>query len=191
VIQSLVVCDRRDQARQVFLKYLQCIDAQEPKAGDDRLTTLATLIDAASRVGESAVVTKFADELLHMTIKEPTAETGKLISRAVMPVWNTDPARARALLANALAYSSLLGDDSKRNVVTRMLAGDATRTGAIRKARLTALQITNTDGALNALLDIVGHEDKANSYDFRELGSAAPLVQRVSEGDQDDVLDAL
>jgi hypothetical protein len=72
-----------------------------------------------------------------------------------------------------------------------MLAGDVTKTGAIRKARLTALQITNTHGALNALLDIVGHEDKTNFYDFRELGSGGPLVQKISEGDQDDVLDAL
>lgn len=191
VIQSLVACDRRDQAQQIFLKRLQAIDAQKPEVGDERLTTLATLIDAASRLGERAAVTKLADELLDMAIKEPTLETGQLVSRTVMPVWKVDPVRAKSLLGNALSYASLLGNDGERNEVTRMLAGDITKTGAIRKARLTALQITNTHGALNALLDIVGHEDKTNFYDFRELGSAGPLVQKISEGDQDDVLDAL
>jgi hypothetical protein len=72
-----------------------------------------------------------------------------------------------------------------------MVASNATEIGWIRKARLTALQITNTDWVLSALLDIVGHEDKTSFYDFRELGSAGPMVQKITEGDQDDVLDAL
>jgi len=69
-----------------------------------------------------------------------------------------------------------------------ILADALTQTGAVRRSRLTALQIGNTDWALKALLHIIGHADPTNSYDFRELGSSASLVQKIIEGDQADVL---
>jgi hypothetical protein len=201
LVEVLAACGRLDQARQLFLKYVEYVDSKKPevdksstKAVEERLTTLSMLIVAASRLADTSSVTKFADELLqllHIAVKEPTGEAGELISGAVMPVWKADPGRGKVLLDRALDYTPLLGNDDSRNKVMGILAGALTQTGAVRKSRLTALQIGNTDGALKGLLDIVRHADPMNSYDFRELGSSASLMQKISEEGQDDVLNDL
>ena len=198
LVEALAACGRLDQARQLFLKYVEYIGSKTPEANEsptkvveERLTTLSILVAAASRLADTSSVAKFADELLHIAVEEPTAETGELISGTVMPIWKADPARGKALLANAMDYTPLLGNDKSRNRVMGILAGALTQTGAVRRARLTALQIGNTDWALKALLDVVKHADLLNSYDFRELGSSALLMQKISEEDQGEVLDNL
>src|SRR5262249_6281557 len=157
---SLVACGRTDQARQVFSNYLKHIEPQMSQWSEEsRLNMIETLIGVATRLGDNAVITKFADELSRVELNEPNAPAVNLLSRVVMQVWNADPARGRALLAKTLEGASILDDDA-RNDVTMALAGAVIRTGAVRKARLTSLQVTNTDSSLSALLDIVEHEDK-------------------------------
>ncbi|MBR0775013.1 hypothetical protein JQ625_09225 [Bradyrhizobium diazoefficiens] len=181
VIEALAACGRQDAARQQFLKYVDEAGSRKSEEVDVRLTTLVTLIMTASRLADDASVARFADELLREQIKEPKSETLIGMAGAVAPVWRVDPVRGRVLLAAALDYASLLDGDAARDSVTRAVAGEMTRQSAIRKARLTALQITETDGALKALLAIVKHDDKQNSYDFRELGPAASDVQNMTE----------
>jgi hypothetical protein len=183
LIQLFVACGRQDQARQLFLKYVEYFNSQKSAVEEERLTALSMLIVAASRLADDRSAARFADELLHEAIKEPTSKTIIGISAAVASLWLVDPARAKALLANIMDNTLLLGDDTIRNNVTGVLAGDLTQTPAIRRARLTALQIGDTDGALKALLGIVRHADQTNSLDFHELGSAASLVQRITEED--------
>jgi len=96
-------------------------------------------------------------------------------------VWKVDPVRGRALLAATLDHASFLDGDAARDKVTRAVAAEMTQEAAIRKARLTALQITETDGALKVLLGIVKQGDKLNSFDFRELGPSASMVQNMTE----------
>jgi hypothetical protein len=194
LVEALAACGRPDQARQLFLKYVEYVDSKKPEVDesptkiDERLTTLSMLIVAASRLSDTSSVTKFADKVLNIEVKQPTAEAGELISGTVMPVWKADPARGKVLLARTQDYTPLLSNDESRNKVMGILADALTQTGAVRRSRLTALQIGNTDWALRALLHIIGHADPTNSYDFRELGSSASLVQKIIEGDQADVL---
>jgi hypothetical protein len=190
VIQALAACGRQNEGRQLFLGYVNDIGSRKSESIDDRLATLSMLIVAASHLADDASVKRYADELLQEHVKEPKSETLIGMSGAIAPVWKVDPVRGRALLAATLDDASLL-DDAARDSVTRALAGEMTREAAIRKARLTALQITETDGALQVLLGIVKQADKLNSLDFRELGPAASLVQKLTEEHLQDVLDNL
>src|SRR4051794_35787393 len=68
LVEVLAACGRLDQARQLFLKYVEYVDSKKPevdksstKAVEERLTTLSMLIVAASRLADTSSVTKFAD----------------------------------------------------------------------------------------------------------------------------------
>jgi hypothetical protein len=181
VIEALAACGRKDAARQQFVKYVDDVGSRKSEAVDDRLATLVTLIMTASRLSDEASVTRFADELLQEQIKDPNSKTLIGMVGAVAPLLKADPVRGRTLLAATLDYASLLDGDAARDSVTRAVADEMTRQSTIRKARLTALQITETDGVLKVLLAIVRHDEKQNPSDFRELGPAASEVQNMTE----------
>jgi hypothetical protein len=180
---ALAAADRLDEARQAFVKYQDFVRSQPLQSGDGGLRTLALLTVVASIVGDKDAVLGYGGQILAMNISEVSFQTSGSISVVADKVLPIDPIRARGLFLKALDYSAKAANDFERNDLTAFLLLDLTKMGAVRQARIAAMQIGDTDLSLDGLLSVVKYFDPSWSYNFEELGNLSDMVRSICERD--------
>lgn len=185
LIKALRSGGRKDQVDKAYSQFSEYIASPKAKESDHRLIELSIFADAAAELDDKATLARIGDEMTGMAITEPGPSDAHLIADVADHLSKFDSARASALMTKAQSVPLLAGEDLYRQGGDQRLVASLVKEGAIRQARLDAMEIGSTDWTLDALSELFKPRDNSIT-DFSELKELKDEVTKIIDGNSID-----